>query len=107
MARAGPRRLGSRSKRSSASSRQFFCKGVAFFNVPYDFVENEYELDLQASSARGGGPPPKLTAVGVLDPSFPSKRPPGPIPAVPSSLMFRIVLAGLATALFFLLFAMH
>jgi len=75
--------------------------------VPYDFVENEYALDLQASSARGGGPPRKLTGVGVLDPPFPSKRPPGPIPAVPSSLMFRIVLAGLATALFFLLFAMH
>jgi hypothetical protein len=79
--------------------------------VPYDFAENECELDPQASSARGGGPPRKLTGVGVLDPPFPPKRPPGPIPAVPSSLLFRIVagvvLAGLATALFFLLFAIH
>src|SRR6267154_1628407 len=109
MARAGPRRLGSRSKRSSASSRQFFCKGVAFFNVPYDFVENEYELDLQASSARGGGPPRKLTGVGVLDPPFSPKTPPGPIPTAPSSLLFRVfaglLLAGLAAAILFLLFA--
>jgi len=47
-----------------------------------------------------------------LDPPFPPKRPPGPIPAVPLFLMFRIVagmvLAGLAaTTLFFLLFAMR
>ncbi|OLB35005.1 MAG: hypothetical protein AUH11_16055 [Acidobacteria bacterium 13_2_20CM_57_17] len=79
--------------------------------MPYDFAENEYELDPQASSARGGGPPRKLTGAGVLDPPFPPKRPPGPIPTVPSSMMFRIlagaVLAGLATALFFLLFAIR
>jgi len=75
--------------------------------VPYDFVENEYELDPHASSARGGGR--KLTGIGVLDPPFPPKRPPGPIPTVPSSLLFRVfaglLLAGLAAAILFLLFA--
>jgi hypothetical protein len=29
--------------------------------VPYDFAENEDELEPQAASARGGGPPRKLT----------------------------------------------
>ena len=79
--------------------------------MPYDFAENEYEPDPQASTARGGGPPRKLTGTGVLDPSFPPKRPPGPIPTVPSSLLFRILagllLAGFAVMIFFLLFARH
>lgn len=79
--------------------------------MPYDFAENEFELDPQAASARGGGPPGKRTGIGVLDPPFPSKRPPGPIPAVPSSLLFRIfaglLLAGLAATILFLLFAKH
>jgi len=79
--------------------------------MSYDFAENEYALDPQASSSRGGGPPRKLTGASVLDPPFPPKRPPGPIPTVPSSLLFRVVaglvLAGLATAVFFLLFAMR
>jgi hypothetical protein len=77
--------------------------------VPYDFAENEYELDPQASSARGGGPPRKRTGIGVLDSPFPPKRPPGPIPTVPASLLFRIfaglLLAGLAAVTLFLLFA--
>jgi hypothetical protein len=79
--------------------------------VPYDFAENEFELHPQASSARGGGPPRKRTEIGVLDPPFPPKRPPGPIPTVPSSLLFRIfaglLLAGLAVTILFLLFAKH
>jgi len=79
--------------------------------VPYDFAENEYELDPQASSARGGGPPRKLTGTGVLDPPFPPKRPPGSIPTVPSSLLFRIfaglLLAGIAVLTFLLLFVRH
>ncbi len=77
--------------------------------MPYDFAENEFELDPQASSARGGGPPRKRTGIGVLDPPVPPKRPPGPIPTVPSSLLFRVfaglLLAGLAAAILFLLFA--
>jgi hypothetical protein len=79
--------------------------------VPYDFAEYEFELDPQASSARGGGPPRKRTGVGVVDPPIPPKRPPGPIPTVPSSLLFRafagLLLAGLAAAILFLLFGMH
>jgi hypothetical protein len=79
--------------------------------VPYDFAENEYELDPQASSARGGGPPRKRTGIGVLDPPFPPKRSPGPIPAVPSSLLLRIfaglLLAGIAVMTFLLLFVRH
>jgi hypothetical protein len=79
--------------------------------VAYDFAENEFELEPQTSSARGGGPPRKLTGTGILDPRFPPKRPPGPIPTIPSSLLFRIfaglLLAGLAAATLFRLFARH
>jgi hypothetical protein len=77
--------------------------------VPYDFAENEYELDPQAASARGGGPPRKLTGTGVLDPPFPPKKPPGPIPTFPTSMLFRIIagllLAAFAAATLLLLFA--
>jgi len=79
--------------------------------VPYEFAENEFELGSQASSARGGGPPRKLTGIGVLDPPVPPKRPPGPIPVVPSSLFFRILsgllLVVISVTLFLLLFAKH
>jgi hypothetical protein len=78
--------------------------------VPYEFGENEDELEPQAS-ARGGGPPRKLTGTGVLDPPFPPKKPPGPILTFPTSLLFRIVagllLAAFAAATLFLLFARH
>ena len=77
--------------------------------MPYDFAENEDELEPQAASARGGGPPRKLTGTGVLGPPFPPKRPPGPIPTFPTSLLFRIfaglLLAAFAGATLFLLFA--
>jgi len=76
--------------------------------VPYEFAENEYELDPQASSTRGGGPPRKRTEIGVLDPPFPPKRPPGPIPAAPG-LLWRLAAAllviGLAAAILLLLLA--
>jgi hypothetical protein len=82
--------------------------------VPYEFAENEEELEPQAASARGGGPPRRLTGTGVLDPPFPPKRPPGPIPAFPTSLRFRILAALLLTAFatltaatLFLLFTRH
>jgi hypothetical protein len=79
--------------------------------VPYDFAENEYDLDPLASSARVGGPPRKSTGIDVVDPPFPPKRPPGPIPAVPPSPFIRIlaglILAGIAAALFFLVFGKH
>jgi hypothetical protein len=77
--------------------------------VPYEFAENDFELEPASSSARSGGPPRKHTGIGVLDPPVPPKRPPGPIPATPSSLLFRIlggvILVALAAGIFFLLFA--
>jgi hypothetical protein len=77
-------------------------------SVPYEFTEYESEPELQASFARGGGPPRKHTGIGVLDPPVPPRRPPGPIPAAPTSLLWRIagalLLAGLAVGVFLLLF---
>jgi hypothetical protein len=77
--------------------------------LAYEFTENDHEFEPQVSSAHGGGPPRKLTGAGVLDPPFPPKLPPGPIPATPSSMLFRILaallLAALAAATLFLLFA--
>ena len=77
--------------------------------MPYEFAENEFELEPDASSARSGGPPKKLTGTGVLDPPVPPRRPPGAIPAAPASLFLRILggllLVGLASGILFLLFA--
>jgi hypothetical protein len=76
--------------------------------MPYEFAENEFALEPAPSSARSGGPPRKLTGIGVLDPPVPPKRPPGPIPAAPASLALRILgsllLLGLASGILFLLF---
>ena len=76
--------------------------------MPYEFAENEFELGPQASATRGGGPPHKRTGIGVLDP-FPPKRPPGPIPAAPTSLFWlmaaALLLAGLAAAILLQLLA--
>jgi len=65
--------------------------------MPYEFTHNEFELEPEAASSRGGLPPRKSTGVGVLDPPSPPKRPPGPIPGSRTPLLFRI-LAGLALA---------
>lgn len=77
--------------------------------MPYEFAENEFELEPASSSARSGGPPRKFTGIGVLDPPVPPKRPPGPIPATPASLFFRILggllLLVLAAGILLLLFA--
>jgi len=78
---------------------------VAFSTVPYDFAENEFELDPQAASARSGGPARKTNRNRVLDAPFPPKRPPGAIPAAPTSLLWRtaatLLLAGLVVMTFF------
>ena len=52
--------------------------------MPYEFAENEFELEPQSSAARSGGPPLKRSGIGVLDP-------PGSIPATPTSKLFRII----------------
>jgi hypothetical protein len=76
--------------------------------MPYEFAENEFELEPASSSSRPGVPPRKVTGIGILDPPVPPKRPPGPIPATPASLLLRILagilLAGLALGTLFLLF---
>lgn len=72
----------------------------------YEFAENEFALEPESSSARSGGPPPKLTGVGVIDPPIPPKRPLGPIPA---SVFLRVLggllLLGLASGILFWFFA--
>jgi hypothetical protein len=77
--------------------------------VPYEFSENERELEPQASSARGGGPPPKLTGIGILDPPVPPKKPVGPIPSIPVPRWLRgfagLLLFAILLGLFFFLFA--
>ena len=77
----------------------------------YSFAEYEDELEPQASSARNAGPPRKRSGIGVLDPPFPPKRPPGPIPTTPTPLLFRVfaglILVGLTAAILFLLFGVH
>jgi hypothetical protein len=79
--------------------------------MPYEFAENEDELDPLASAARGGGPPRKSTGIDVVDPPIPPRRPPGPIPAIHYSPLFRILagltLAGIAATLIFLLLGRH
>ena len=75
--------------------------------MAHEFTEYEPEMEPESASARGGGPPRKHRGIGVLD-SFPPKRPPGPIPTVPPSMLFRIfaalLLLALASAILLLLF---
>src|ERR1700687_3122538 len=91
--RAAPFRLGLRSKQYSGSSRRLAGVGGTFSFMPHAFAEYEPELEPQGSSARGGGPPRKLTGIGVLDPPSPPKRPLGPIPSSPTGLIWRIAAA--------------
>ena len=76
--------------------------------MPYEFAENEFELEPACSSVHSGGPPRKVTGIGILDPPVPPKRPPGPIPAAPASLLLRVLagllLLGLTAGILFLLF---
>ena len=69
--------------------------------MPYDFAENEFELERASSSERSGGPPRKFTGIGVLDPPVP--------PVTPASLFLRVLggllLLGLIAGILLLLFA--
>src|SRR5580700_4739937 len=40
----------------------------------YEFTEWEQEPEPEASSSRIGGPPRKVTGIGILDPPLPPKR---------------------------------
>jgi hypothetical protein len=59
--------------------------------MPYEFTEWEREPEAQASSGRSAIPPRKFSGVGVLDAPVPPKKPVGPIPGVPASMLLRIV----------------
>ena len=111
MERIAPFQRGSQWKPFSGSSRRGIGNGVGFFSVAHEFTEYDPEMEPEASSARGGGPPRKHAGIGMLDPPFHPKRPPGSIPTVPSSLLFRIfaglILLGLASAILLLLFGQH
>ena len=76
--------------------------------MPHEFTEWEQEPEAQSSSGRTGGPPRKSTGIGVLDPPVPPKKPLGPIPGIPASLLLRIVagmlLVAVVAALALLLF---
>lgn len=79
--------------------------------VPYEYAENEYEAEPQASGGRAGSPPRKWTGIGILDPPVPPKRAPGPASETSASLLLRIfaglLLAGLTAVILFTLFARH
>jgi hypothetical protein len=47
---------------------------VGFRKMPYEFTEWEHEPEPEASSSRTGGPPRKVTGIGILDPPSPPKR---------------------------------
>jgi len=66
--------------------------------MAYTFTEWEEEPEAQASSGRTGGPPRKSTGIGVLDPPVRPKKPLGPIPGIPASLLLRIVAGMLLVA---------
>jgi len=68
--------------------------------MAYTFAEWEEEPEAQASPGRTGGPPRKSTGIGVLDPPVPPKKPRGPIPGIPASLLLRIVAGMLLAAVF-------
>jgi hypothetical protein len=42
--------------------------------MPYEFTEWEPEPKPEPSSSRIGGPPRKVTGIGILDPPLPPKR---------------------------------
>jgi hypothetical protein len=67
--------------------------------MPYEFTECEQEPEAQPSSGRTGGPPRRSTGIGVLDPPVPPKKPVGPIPAIPASLLLRFVAGTLLLAM--------
>jgi hypothetical protein len=70
--------------------------------MPHQFTPYDEEPKAQPAGSRRGGPPRKSTGVDVLDPPFPPKKPPGPIPKLPRSILIRIfailILGGLVIA---------
>ena len=79
--------------------------------MAYEFTEWEQEPEPQASSGHSVVPPRKLTGVGALDPPVPPKKPLGPIPGIPASLLLRIlaalILLGFVILIISMLFLRH
>ena len=78
--------------------------------MPYEFNEWEHEPDTQTSSWRGGGPPRKITGVGLLDPTVPPKRQ-GPLLPISATMFMRIfaaiILVGMLVGMFLLFLPPH
>ena len=78
--------------------------------MPYEFSEWEHEPETQTSSSRGGGPPQKITGVGLLDPAVPPKRQ-GPVFPISTTMFLRIfaaiVLVGMLVGMFLLFLPQH
>jgi hypothetical protein len=76
----------------------------------YEFNEWEHEPETQTSSSRGGGPPRKITGVGLLDPSVPPKRQ-SPLLPISAAMFMRIfavvILAGMLVGMFLLFLPQH
>lgn len=72
--------------------------------MPYEFKRREEDPEPEAGGSRLGGPPHKHTAAGVLDPPVPPRKPLGPIPAIPRSILVKIfavlILLGIAVSTF-------
>jgi hypothetical protein len=74
---------------------------VIFLLMPHEFTQREEEPEAQAAGSRYGSPPRKHTAIAVLDPPVPPKKPIPPTPAIPRTIfkfLTILVLVGLALA---------
>jgi hypothetical protein len=78
--------------------------------MPYEFSEWEHEPETQTSSSRGGGPPRKITGIGLLDPAVPPKRQ-GPLFPISATMFLRIfaaiLLVGMLVGMFLLFLPQH
>ena len=68
--------------------------------MPYDFAENEFELEPAASAARAGGPPRKFAGIDVVDPPEPPKHPANTLLRILGTLMLVAIAAGILFLLF-------
>jgi hypothetical protein len=77
---------------------------VAFGLMAYQYTEWENEPEPQASSSRSGGPPEKITGIGILDPPLP---PANRTPGIPVGRIIATVILVLIAAAILLLLAPH
>jgi hypothetical protein len=70
--------------------------------MAHEFTEYEYEPEAEAASSHGGGPPSRLTGVGVLDPLLPPRRPSGARHSLLLRILGAVVLLGVVAGLLLL-----